>query len=219
MHQSKQGIKNNNGIYLSIDLDYWCDKKDPNKSAYNFLKEIAKLNKEIVVVNSHERLVEHINDSKCNTLINVDYHSDLADGFYKNKYLVKTKIGEEVPFQEGTWGNFIKWQKHGTFVWVYPSFSKCVKFEAGLCHFGDEDPFVKKCTNWNNTKRYAFCKNILKDNIYSKIKAIGICTSACWLHPTQLEADFLPQLVGAFSKKEAKEIVFKRFTNYVRLKF
>lgn len=222
-NSSSSEINKNQKIYLSIDLDYWSYHKDPNKSSKLFLKEIAKLNKPIFVVNSHERLIPHIDESKCNCLINIDYHSDLTDGFKKNKYLVTDANNKEIPFTEGTWGNFVCWQNKGTFVWVYPSYKDCVKKEYGLCHCGNNDPFVTKQTNWKQTKRYAFAKNIVSDpKIMKHIEAIGICTSYNWLQPLQFEADYLPQLIGinkSIPPKTIKTIMAKRFDNVVKLKF
>ena len=61
--------------YLSVDLDFWSDYKNDTANT-NFFKKVCGLGIPIRVVDSHEKLLKHINSVQADMLYNVDYHSD-----------------------------------------------------------------------------------------------------------------------------------------------
>jgi len=97
--------------YLSIDLDYWNGLR--KRSIDAFFKHVFRLGLPIWVAPFHDQLLPHINQHDCNCLVNVDYHSDISD------YEPRLRL------TEGTWANFVKWKRKGTFIWRYPQ-PKCL---------------------------------------------------------------------------------------------
>jgi len=59
---------------------------------------------------NHKHLTKEINQlsDEVRTLVNMDYHSDI------------TNKKNNIPFNEGTWVNFIKWKGEGTYIWIRP---------------------------------------------------------------------------------------------------
>jgi len=161
-------------IYLSIDIDYWVNSPQYMKA---FLRKALSLGVPTTVVISHEELIPHINASKAKTVINVDYHSDLADD----------PQNSDLPLElmEGTWGNFVNFKKDGTFIWVYPN-SECWvnrlgKRGSGRC---DESasPFIKnseKICGWKRAKRRK--RKLLTKEEWKNVDRVGISMSPDWI--------------------------------------
>jgi hypothetical protein len=105
----------NKKIFLSIDLDYWAECRSDEQS-YRFFKRLAKLGKPVLLVKSHEQMLRAVNRSKCECLINVDAHSDIADDDPRHKPL---------ELSDGTWVNFVSWKKTGEFRWISKDWIKC----------------------------------------------------------------------------------------------
>jgi hypothetical protein len=83
-------------VYLSIDLDYFCRGRKQQCDA--FFKKVYALRLPIHVACEHHHLLDTM-EGDFDTLINVDFHSDLCD----------TPAEGWVPedLNEGTWGNFV----------------------------------------------------------------------------------------------------------------
>ncbi len=214
-------------IYLSIDIDYWR----LNQSGYiDFLCNVAKLNKKIIVVHSHECLLDDIDDSKCKTLINVDYHSDLCEthgdvsaGIYNG--LPKDEGNKPIKLNEGVWVNFVRWRHSGNFLWIYPDEKKCVVYGWGLCQsiengdFTKLDPFNNSSLiTWNKVERCCGKDNLIDIIPWNKIKKIGITTSEDWLSEKQKE-NFLYKMVGENNVKDAIKKIRKEFVHRTDLSF
>ena len=115
---------------------------------------------------------------------------------------------------EGTWVNFIKWQKSGKFTWIYPNHKFCVDKEQGYCH-ADYNPFEnKKYHSWSNITKKEKLKQLSLDNV----EKIGIATSVTWLGSQQLNADFLPKLLKVKSKSAALKKM-RDFSHEIDLSF
>jgi len=100
--------------YLSIDLDFWAmigSKMHRAKQMIELLEKLKKSQIPTTIVMDHKHLAERVNRQAddVRTLVNMDYHSDLA----------VNDVGL-LPLNEGTWINFIKWSKEGTCIWVRP---------------------------------------------------------------------------------------------------
>ena len=146
--------------YLAIDLDYWNGL--PRQSINAFFARVFRLRLPIWVAPFHHQLLPHINQNPCDQLINVDYHSDICE------------CGD-LPLNEGTWGNFVKWRKHSTFIWRYPD-QRCLSRGTGYCH-SDKNPFEDAtCTDWRCLKQEG-----LRNLPWSTVKAVGVSLSWNWI--------------------------------------
>ncbi len=151
--------------YLSIDLDYWCQRGEPHH-VRAFFQRVWKLNLPITVALHHHHLLESINRRRgLDTIINVDYHSDVAED----------ARGFTCDLNEGTWGNFVDFQSKGTFIWRYPN-EVCLSHDTGYCHTY-LNPFEEQCTGWRSIKK----KQGLARIPWHDICAVGVCLSPCWL--------------------------------------
>ena len=165
-------------VYLSIDLDYWRRQRAPN-TCTAFFQEVWKLGLPIYVAMYHHHLLPHINAQDCDTLVNVDYHSDLVD----------LDPGRILDFQEGTWGNFVDWRHRGTFIWRYP-FPECLHIGAGYCH-DTRNPFEDPtAARWQRTQK----RRGLYGVPLQRVKAVGVCLSPNWLGRTDVLTEPLTQL-------------------------
>jgi hypothetical protein len=159
--------------YLSIDLDYWsCD--ETSNDVNSFFNKLAELDLSLFVVPHHHQLLSDINNSDCNRLINIDYHSDLADYVNPSKERL----------DEGTWGNFINFRNKGEFVWIYPHkdcYGDIRIIGSGCCHV-HKNPFRNPAVaGWAKTKRKLGKYNKLFNMLPKDIKKIGISYSQDWL--------------------------------------
>lgn len=157
--------------YLSIDLDFWKEHCD-SRSSTNFFNKVFALNVPMLFVIEHEELLKDINKSKTNVLYNVDYHSDLCS----NNELKKN----EKP-TDGSWVNYVTWQKKGEYYWICPSYEMCYEEQNGTC-CGTKglDPFKhKKESTWKSIE----VTQKLNTIDWRTIKKIGVCLSPCFLDP------------------------------------
>lgn len=164
-------------IYLSLDIDFWMDAP---KFYDNWQRECDYIMSRIVlsgitpyIVQKHHKLLPHINANPCDLLINIDYHSDLADDCLDtNRRLLP-------PLNEGTWGNRVKWRKTGVFHWLCPSIHDCYYQRLGWCT-NFMDPFkIRRATTWKKT---CISESIWKIK-WEHVKAIGISLSKDWTSP------------------------------------
>jgi len=151
-------------IYLSIDLDYWGEKLP-----LDWFEQIAVLPVSKVVVISHEHLIGHANKftAEFDTLVNIDYHSDLA-----------SHDGEPIQKDEGTWANFIKQSKEKVFIWAPPR-RECLTHSTGYCHgVGYLNPFRTKNPDKNGWRQAKIQTRFIPD--LSQCVAVGISLSPYW---------------------------------------
>jgi hypothetical protein len=155
--------------YLSIDMDFWSQCNN-YKKVNKFMRSLSSTGIKPVVVKYHHEIVKHINGMEgVNRVLNMDYHSDIAD------------ISEctERGFNEGTWGNYIKLYENHEFVWYYPM-KKCVSMTTGYCHCGSDNPFDKKCQGLFNWTRILKTYGEVPEHEFSRLAGIGICLSPNW---------------------------------------
>ena len=159
--------------YLSVDLDFWSDYEGDISSTY-FFKKVCGLGIPIRVVDSHEKLLKHINSVQADMLYNVDYHSDTF-GFANERDRKEWYEENSLP-DEGQWGVYVKWRKDACFYWQYPN-SLCF-MTYGRCWEGDNDNPYKKgvIKEWAKVKRRCGCPKI----DWSSVCAIGVATSPDW---------------------------------------
>ena len=158
--------------YLSVDLDYWRASSKP-MPVVNFFKKVFALRLPITVALHHHHLVKDINARalELDTVINVDYHSDLADEDLKG--------WDRLEFDEGTWANFIHFRGDGNFIWRYP-IPECLRWgegSGGYCH-RRVNPFERReVSGWKHTSKVRGLTRLPWD----RIVAIGVCLSPGWL--------------------------------------
>ncbi len=152
-------------IYLSIDLDFWCDESSP-EAATRFFRRLFRLwSGPIMVALHHHHLLRHINSVKgLDAVTTIDYHSDLMD-----------ELDDELELEEGNWANFVNFQGQGAFTWRYPG-EECLKLDTGYCH-REMNPFEERCTGWSRTRM----KQGLARIPWQSIRAVGVCLSPDWL--------------------------------------
>jgi len=153
-------------VYLSIDLDYWKAEHSPKAATRFFRRLFGELDLPIMTAFHHHHLVPHINSVKPDTVINIDFHSDIADKH------------DGPPLEEGNWANFVDCQ--GTFIWRYPRDS-CLTHHTGYCHGRQQNPFETNCTNWARVKKTRGLARIP----WSSIVGVGVCLSPEWLDENQ----------------------------------
>jgi len=178
-------------IYLSLDLDFWNCTERIN-GMMNFLYKIKNLNVPIKVVSEHHHLLPDINSVDCNGVVNIDYHSDIANN-YKTEKICELNCG--------TWANRVKIrkQKDSFFKWIHPN-SDDFSFTRAYCHVPQVEsysPFKKPgIAGWKNCIK----SNILDVNL-KNVAAVGIAFSYDWL-----EKNIIKKIVIARNILELKEI-------------
>jgi hypothetical protein len=94
-------------IYLSVDVDFW----QPFTFEPAFLEQLLELNVSTVVVEHHHELVPHVKEHDFDTLVNMDYHSDIVTR--------KTGTGDAAKLNCANWANYVDGaDRH--FIWTYP---------------------------------------------------------------------------------------------------
>jgi hypothetical protein len=164
-------------VYLSVDLDYWCRSRKQQCNA--FFERVYALDLPIHVACEHHHLIDTM-EGDFDTLINVDWHSDLCE----------TPDEGWVPedLNEGTWGNFVSWRERGTFIWRYPS-AACLTTGIGYCHDKD-NPFEKPVSGWRTVRKRRGTAGIP----WESIKAVGVCLSPSWIGPEAVIQDQINRL-------------------------
>ena len=95
---------------LSIDVDFWNGQDV--KRLKRYLNRVTKLAKRqcipISAITNHQQILKVANVSKARRIVNVDTHSDLAEG-------------DNSELNCGTWVNYVKWRGSGEYVWYHKS--------------------------------------------------------------------------------------------------
>jgi len=115
--------------FLSIDMDFWngrdCFEETIPDQVYGYLNRLCSdlKNRRIPMsaVMNHQQMLRMVNNSKANTLINIDMHSDLASS-------------EVQVLNCGTWVSYVKWRRQaGHYLWLH-------RHSAwhGECNLGDD---------------------------------------------------------------------------------
>lgn len=124
-------------MYLSVDLDYWLNSKT-TKSANVFFRKLFKLNKPMVIVQDHDKLVPDINKypPQDKIIYNVDFHSDIVG----ERDLQGRRCSRKEALNCGNWVNYVNFRKEGIFYWIYPSAKTCyLRRESTRVPFDNSD--------------------------------------------------------------------------------
>ena len=154
--------------YLSIDLDYWNENRD-YKNLRNILSFAKNSCPNIRIVDSHEEIIDHVNNSRCTNIINLDYHSDISDFDDNNSTYLNC----------GTWANYISFRFKGTYTWLHPHISERT-IDEGYCHVNFNPFEVPRVSGWNEViKECTLSPEKYID--WGDIRAVGIAFSYEWL--------------------------------------
>lgn len=175
-----------NKIYLSIDLDFWNHRERSFPHEFRFLTQVAKIAKTLdkgcfVMVDSHEELLPYVNKSGCNTLINVDFHSDLSNRFDSDKKQKYAVCGKREHLNCGNWVTYVDFKDTGEFIWIHPHSGKNIY--SGFCHYPESNrhnPFVRPyLAGWENARkiRDSHPENIID---WKSVTHIGFSVSHDW---------------------------------------
>jgi hypothetical protein len=187
--------------YLSVDLDYW-NGRSPSE-APRFFAQVLSLRLPIVVACEHHHLLSHVNKTQCDTLINVDYHSDVVDTFLAQ---------ESCPYvSDGTWVNGVLWRHRGRYEWRCPG-KKCLSVHEGYCHEIGRNPFRRsELCGWRECKYRVG----LGDLRWGSIVAVGVSVSPYWLEVATKQLEIIdtfgvrPWLsLDAMERERVEPIVF-----------
>lgn len=158
--------------YLSIDMDFWCKYRGFDKVT-DFFNLLKTINIKPTVVKYHHELVIDINKTKnVSRLINMDYHSDIAD----------ITICDANSFNEGTWVNYVRMNDNAEYIWRYPM-NKCVSYDEGYCHLHpNHNPFNKHNQNKYHWTKVTRKHGSITHEELNRVRAVGICLSPNWTH-------------------------------------
>jgi hypothetical protein len=152
--------------YLSIDLDFW--NLYGANGCKDFLGKVKDSNIPVQIVDSHEDLLPLINEDKYDKILNIDYHSDIANNYEDGVCDLNC----------GTWANHIRHRKD--FLWLHPV---SLDFWDALCHSPQDDdysPFVHP-----DIADYEVVKKLpvrqIPSWVFNDVASIGIAMSYIWL--------------------------------------
>ena len=196
--------------YLTIDLDYWM-KHDTTtvQEMIDFLRIIKQCQREVHVVKYHHEIIPHIsNFQNVTRLINLDYHSDIAD--------VCIECRCERDFNEGTWVNFVHGIARKEYIWRFP-FNNQVELSYGYCH-EMVSPFTmtpsdRKSIGWG---KVSMKQGLPTSRELLRCAAFGICVSPNWaprnhnIAPAALLAD-----LGFIQRKDVRKFSNDNSITYI----
>lgn len=159
-----------NNIYLSIDLDYFFMYYGLTQAEHSFITnwfdKVLSLGITPTVVMEHHELLDSINDSSCDTIYNVDYHTD-----------IDYEVGNcKVELTEGTFFFFVDNRKENEYKWYMPSRYECHSkgYYNGHCD-GEGKTFHKKYWIF---KKQSYVQGLPR---LKNISHIGISISPDWI--------------------------------------
>jgi len=97
---------------------------------------VKKSRKRVIFVDEHHRLLPAINRSRCNTVVNIDQHSDIVES---EKY-------DPPDLNCGTWANYV--HRRGHFIWFSPP-----RYYA-TCHTGKSPFEYPEVAGWEKVSWY-----------------------------------------------------------------
>ena len=186
-------------VFLSIDLDYWdCISWDNYTNYKPLIKRnllfnyLIKNNIPVSIYLTHDKMLRQINESKCETIINIDFHSDL------------TSIEFRGDLSEGNIFSYVSNRKNKTYIWLMPYYRVGILDGDGRCDNPRYEGNVFLERNWVYKKQIKTTNpNILK---LEKIKEVGVCISPDWINDSR---SFLMDVIYPLSNNKIKQWINK----------
>ena len=161
--------------YLSLDLDFF---NASGRSAeplflglveYN-LERVAEFVKRrkipCVAVMNHQQMLRFVDQSGCDTLLNVDTHSDLAEASID-------------ALSCGTWVSYVKWRKTGQYIWHHGYTAYRGDCSGGANLFCPRPRHKRgQMSGWRDVHHK---KTTRMPPLGNDIKAVGVCLSPCYV--------------------------------------
>ena len=162
--------------YLSIDLDFW--NRRPLSECEKILTKVQSIADrkgiKIKIVEEHHDLIDDINKTNCQRVINIDYHSDIAN--------LNVPDGYKLELNCGTWANFLKGHENKEYIWVHPA---GMRLCDGYCHYpvtNRYNPFLHpEIAKWKSCTRIAATQRDFPWDLLYGVDGIGFCTSYDYL--------------------------------------
>lgn len=183
--------------YLSIDLDFFFSDEGDHYNIIKFLDKISHIQNKMLV-DEHHLLLDHINNSGCTKIINVDYHQDIAYPIYND---------DKLKLSCGTFLYFVEDRKNKEFKWYYPQTENCFQNGLGFCMDMKHKPNSKKNYIFNTQKHKCGLPN--KSEI-SNVTHLGISCSFDYmnvLEDTEKLKLTLEKLIEIFGFSVVKDVV------------
>lgn len=172
--------------YLSLDLDFFnAAGKGVEPTFCNLVENrleavgrfIRRHNIPATAVMNHQQMLRFVNESGCDTLLNVDSHSDLAE----------RNVDE---FNCGTWVTFVDWRSKGRFVWHhgFATYYGDCSGDANL--FGEKQTpkYRSKTSGW---KAVEHVRSEVMPALTRDITHIGVCLSPSYVDFVDLSYDMM----------------------------
>lgn len=180
-------------VFLSIDFDYWQGLPSNAK----FVNRCLEANRGMVsIVPSHEMLLPFVEASHARTIINIDYHADLADIEYAD---------DTRHLEDGTWANFVSWRYMGHFSWYMPN-QDCYRYYGRCDNY--HNPFVKKTrkhSGWERTSIRIGLPDIKKFDVVG----IGFAISPLYVAKNVVYANAKPLIRRRFISRNYIDEIFQ----------
>ena len=142
--------------YLSIDLDFWNDLNAADITLSRLLLRRGDI--PAIAVMNHQQLLQSINRSGADFLVNVDEHSDLTN----------TDVNI---FTCGTWVSYVKWRTQGQYLWVRNQQGT----NHGNCNHGQKS--WNTGSDWYSTNTIFATQEVDLRQYLKDCVGIGLCLS------------------------------------------
>lgn len=196
------------GIFLSIDLDYWAHRPDllggverAKMSFRDFYACLLALRIPIPVLSMHDDMLELVNRSRCSQIVNVDFHDDLV---------VRPDLWkDDLKITEGSWLTFVKDRDKKQLIWCYPCDGSLTRVDVlwrvGRC---DEQPL------WEEPQRTDWGKITAEKGVetidWGKVRQSAISLSLRWLSNGPV-AEFIFSLLLPSMEPERANAILRNY--------
>ena len=193
-----QSYSNPEGVYLSIDLDFWATKT-MSPADQDWLWSMLRRAAAVRCYRQHDQALNHINDPRIaadgRELWNLDTHSDLA-GYDPS--------GKPPRLNEGTWVDHVRWSRAERFLWIHPDTSAGRPLGRGRCEGYRPNPFRTKHPVWPVRRHCTRPRNLGSMDLPGRL--IGACVI---LSPPWYETDNAKASASRIYKKIEQQFACK----------
>lgn len=171
--------------YLSLDLDFFNAHEHKVPALFvnlveHHLERVAAFVKQrgipCTAVMNHQQMLRFVDESGCDTLLNVDTHSDLAE-----------KTVDE--FSCGTWVSFVSWRNKGHYRWRH-GYTAYRGDCSGSHHLFAPRPCHRRgqLSGW---KDVTHTRSVYMPELTEDITAVGVCLSPSYVDFPEETGEFL----------------------------
>jgi hypothetical protein len=169
------------GVYLSIDLDFWA-KAAMNQADQTWLLSVLRRAASVRCFRRHDQALAHINSremaAKGRELWNLDTHSDLAGW----------GISNPPELNEGTWVDHVKWPQAERFLWIHPDPEAAKASGRGRCEGEYPNPFRTKHPVWPVRRHCTRPRRLQEMDLPSRLIGTCVILSPPWYETKETKA-------------------------------